>query len=195
VRDALVALGGRTPPEAEIARARDEARYLVDRDARAVRSALRLVEGDADEERTRALADRLVADLEGRLQIELGRLDAVASLSAPGSERPAADANTEAARLVPSRVQDCVPPGVAGLSYDETSVLVDAMRAEDPKVNWETLRIFADELWNFTDGVRTLAEIGCAVAYEFGFRVTAGHFVTLARGLEKAGLFRLSTRA
>jgi hypothetical protein len=194
VRDALVTGGAGRPSGHAVARARDEARYLVDRDTRAVRSALGLVEGDTDEGRMRTLADRLAADLEGRLKIEMERLDAVAPASTPPGAGPAADANADAARLVPSRAQDGVPPGVAGLSYDETAALVAAMHAEDPQVNWETLRIFADELWNFTDGVRTLADIGRAVNYEFGFHVTAGHFVTLARGLEKAGLFRLSTR-
>jgi hypothetical protein len=192
MRDALGAAGsdGKSA-RAALARARDEAGYLIDRDTRAVRSALSLVEGDAGYDKMRALADRLAEDLQGRLRVEVDRLDEVAG--APKSAT--AGSPTEADRLVPSRAVDGVPPGVAGLSYDDTAALVSAMHAEDPQVNWETLRIFADELWNLTDGRRTLTEIGRAIGYEFGFRVTAAHFVTLARGLEKAGLFRLETRA
>jgi hypothetical protein len=207
MRDALGAAGrgGAAAAGTVLARARDEARYLIDRDARAVRSALSLVEGDAGHERMRVLADRLVDDLQGRLRVELERLDAVAGVAAgrpqgggphaaAGKATATVGAAADADRLVPSRASDAVPPGVAGLSFEETTALVATMHAEDPQVNWETLRIFADELWNFADGRRTISEIGRAIVYEFGFRVTAGHFVILARGLEKAGLFRLDAR-
>ena len=65
------------------------------------------------------------------------------------------------------------------------------MRAEDPRVNWETLRIFGDELWNFADGRRTISGIADAICHEFGFEMRPDHFLTLARGLEKAERFRL----
>ena len=52
-------------------------------------------------------------------------------------------------------------------------------------------RIFADELWNFADGRRTLGEIAEAVTFEFGFTVGEEHFLTMARGLERTGLFAL----
>lgn len=181
-------------------RARDEARYLIDREIRAVRSTLSLAAGDAGYDQMQALADRLSADLETRLKAELERIEAVAGLlGRVGARRPAeggapSGPAAEASRLVLARRSDSVPPGVAGLSYDETAALVAAMHADDPRVNWETLRIFADELWNFADGRRTLAEIARAVTYEFGFRVPAGHFVTLDRGLEKAGQFRLEAQ-
>jgi aminopeptidase YwaD len=199
VRTALAATDDEAAATAA-ARVRDEARYLVDRDVRAIRSTLRLADGDAGFDRMRALADRLAADLEARLSVELERLEAFPASPRRGpSPRPSvADAPSEqpadAARLVPHRASDAVPPGVAGLSYDETAALVAAMHADDPQVNWETLRIFADELWNFADGRRTLAEIARAVTYEFGFSVSTDHFVTLARGLEKAGQFRLDAR-
>ncbi|MDR7418406.1 MAG: hypothetical protein QN178_05815 [Armatimonadota bacterium] len=199
-RDVLSAAGAVGAFAAAAARAREEARYLVDRDTRAIRSALRLAQGDPGYDRVRALADRLAADLEARLVVELDRLDAVAGPSRPAgsSAAPAAatpvDPSTDPFRLVPKRSSDGVPPGAVGLSYDEMSALVGAMRADDARVNWETLRIFADELWNFADGRRTLAEIAQAVNFEFGFGVAATHFTVLARGLEKAGQFKLETR-
>jgi hypothetical protein len=84
---------------------------------------------------------------------------------------------------------------VVGLSFDEMAGLVTAMHADDPQVNWETLRIFGDELWNFADGHRTIADIAQAVCHEFGFQVRARHFLTMARGLEKAGALRFAPRS
>lgn len=79
-------------------------------------------------------------------------------------------------------------------SYGDMARLVDRMRAEDDRVNWETLRIFGDELWNFSDGHRTVAGIGHAVCVEFGLRVDSRHFLTLAEGLERAGVLTLERR-
>lgn len=162
-----------------------QARYVVERDGHAIRSALDLVDGDDNTGRVRALADRLVKDLESRCHDEMTRLGAPAARAV----RREADALT--AGFIPHRTVDGVPPGVVGLTYDEMAGLVTAMQAEDPRINWETLRIFGDELWNFADGRRTISEIADAVCHEFGFDVRADHFLTLARGLEKAERFRL----
>jgi hypothetical protein len=188
VRDVLAA-GSEARREA-MERADRQARHVLERDAHAIRSALGLADGDDGATRARALADRLVKDLESRWQDELARL----GHSAPGrTSRP--DAGAPVARLVPHRRADGVPPGVVGLTYDELADLVEAMRAEDARVNWETLRIFGDELWNFADGRRTLAEIADVICHEFGFQVRADHFLTMARGLERAEHLRLETRA
>lgn len=205
VRDAIAA-SGRQDGQAVAARARGEARYLVERDVRALRSALALAEGDPDADRARELAGRLAKDLVARLDSELARLDGLSAADHAPAEPGAASrrdvsaqangssASDEAARLIPIRATEGVPPGVAGLTFDETAALVAAMQADDPRVTWETLRIFADELWNFADGRRTLADIAQAVSYEFGFQLPARHIVTIARGLEKAGLFEIVGR-
>jgi hypothetical protein len=203
VRDAIAA-SGRPDSPAVFARARGEARYVVERDVRALRAAMALADGDPDGDRARELAERLAQDLEARLHSELARLggmpavehgavglDVVRRASATASESSASD---EADRLVPLRTTDGMPPGVAGLTFDEKAALVASMQADDPSVTWETLRIFADELWNFADGRRTLAEIAQALCYEFGFHVSVRHVATMARGLETAGLFRIAIR-
>ncbi len=163
------------------------ARYVVERDGHAIRSALDLVDGDDNTGRVRALADRLVKDLESRHQDEMSRLGASAVPAAAATR----GTNAPGARIIPHRMVDGVPPGVVGLTYDDMAGLVAAMRAEDARINWETLRIFGDELWNFADGRRSISEIADAVCHEFGFDVRADHFLTLARGLEKAERFRL----
>lgn len=171
-----------------LARAADHVRYLVDRDTVAIRSALDLAAGDPGADRLRAHADALVGDLEDRARVELQRLGdpAGAIPSRDGGEGGTATA------MVPTRATDSVAPGVVGLSYDETAALVDAMHAEDAHVNWETLRIFGDELWNLADGRRTIAEIAKAACLEFGFEVSVRHFETLAQGLQRAGYFTLT---
>ncbi len=158
----------------------------VERDTRAIRSALAMAEGDAGAEHVRTFTEQTIEDLHKGAKAALERLSAVA-----GASPPPRAANPAVARVVPRRAVDGVAPGVVGLTYEEMTALVDAMRADDGTVNWETLRIFGDELWNLADGRRTLAEIGEAICFEFGFNVGLTHFLTLARGLEKAGQFHL----
>jgi hypothetical protein len=169
--------------------AADRVRYIVDRDSAAIRSALDLAAGDAGVDALRGQADALVADLEERARIELGRLGEAA---APGSRADGNGAERAQISVVPARAVDGVAPGVVGLSFDQTAALVEAMQAEDAHVNWETLRIFGDELWNLANGHRTIAEIAKATCLEFGFDVSARHFETIARGLERAGYFALT---
>jgi hypothetical protein len=170
--------------------AADRVRYIVDRDSAAIRSALDLAAGDAGVDALRGQADALVADLEERARIELGRLgEAAPPGSGGGDGHGAARAQTS---VVATRAVDGVAPGVVGLSFDQTTALVEAMQAEDAHVNWETLRIFGDELWNLANGRRTIAEIAKATCLEFGFDVSARHFETIARGLERAGYLTLT---
>ncbi|MGQ0548740.1 MAG: hypothetical protein ACT4PY_03600 [Armatimonadota bacterium] len=186
-RDALGEM--RSRDGAVLERARGQIDYLVDRDARAIRSAVALAGGGPAARGVRLIANQLVEENAATARREVRRLR--------GRARAASDSGKkkrkprEGAKMIPRRPHDGVPPGVVGLSYDEMAALVDAMRAEDSRVNWETLRIFGDELWNLSDGHRSLAEIGEAICHEFGFRIGSNHFHVLARGLQKAGLLRL----
>jgi len=76
-------------------------------------------------------------------------------------------------------------------ALDELAALVAAMAGEDANVNWETLRLLADELWNFTDGRRTIADVADAIGFEFGLRIRPDHLAALARGLERVGALTL----
>ena len=187
--------GGRQPPSLENDgrdRARREIVYLTRRDGAALRSAVSLAEGASSSEQAAleaaaadlldglraqaAAALRRLGDADGAAMVRDGRIEELTRPSGP----------------VPRRTLEVVPPGLVGLSYEETAALVEAMRAEDSRVTWETLRLFADELWNFADGRRTLGEIAEAVTFEFGFTVGEKHFLTMARGLERTGLFALN---
>jgi hypothetical protein len=82
---------------------------------------------------------------------------------------------------------------VVGLSFDEMAELMAGMHRDEARTNWETLRILADELWNFADGRRTLGEVADAICFEFGVEIHPRHFFTLARGPQKAGVFTLQS--
>ena len=197
VRDALAA--GSSPAADFRERVTRQVEFLVDRDVRSIQSTLHLADGDARATQVRTMAERVIAELLDRGREGLEQLEAVldAGPAAGAARRRAFGARKEvepAAAIVPHRTVDGVPPGVVGLTYDEMATLVASMVAEDAQVNWETLRLFGDELWNLADGRRSVAAIGEAICLEFGFRLSPGHFVTLARGLEKAGAFRLEDR-
>lgn len=188
VRDALQA----SNEGADLDRTRRRVQHILARDTRALRSALELAGEDAGAGRVRALAEELAADLGRRATDEMARIERLVP-------HTAADASSSAdpgpaAQTIPHRAVDGVPPGVVGLSFEEMGALVTAMQVEDPHANWETLRIFGDELWNWADGCRSVAEIGAAICSEFDFQLRPEHFLTLARGLEKTGQFRLETR-
>lgn len=180
----------RSSPEDNNRRTRArEIAYIVRRDVEALRSVPRLLEGD-DRRETSVVAEILADGLRSYAEAALTRLGA-----ADGSTPKRDSALKETAKgsaIVPRRTIEGVPPGVAGLSYDETAALVAAMRQEDSRVNWETLRIFSDELWNLADGRRALHEIAEAICFEFGFAVGEEHFLALARGLAREGLFTLN---
>jgi Peptidase family M28 len=186
-RDALAATARNRPvPE----RLRADVRWLIRRDAAAIRSAVRLVHEPDDKSRAEALAAALIADLEARGTILLAALQRGAPCEA---RNPSARGGLEDGgfRVVPRRKPAQLPPGVVGLGFDEMARLVEAMQADDEQVNWETLRILGDELWNFSDGQRTIGEIAHAVCVEFGVRVHPQYFLTLAEGLQRANLLTL----
>jgi hypothetical protein len=76
-------------------------------------------------------------------------------------------------------------PGSAltGTSYPELIVLVEQMRAQDPRIIFDSLRPMGDEIWNMIDGERTVAEIVEDTCLEFGFDLPPELFLPLVDGL------------
>ena len=175
-----------------VPRGQSEIRYLLRRDVDALYSVLDLVRAGAERERVRAFADRLAADLRDRANAELERVRTYGQ-AAMAPDAPHDEHRSEGDKIAPCRAADHLPPGVVGLSFDEMAELVAAMHRDDARTNWETLRILGDELWNFADGRRTLGEIADAICFEFGVEIHPQHFLALARGLEKAGVFTLES--
>jgi hypothetical protein len=76
-------------------------------------------------------------------------------------------------------------PGSAltGTSYPELVVLVEQMRAQDPRIIFDSLRPMGDEIWNMIDGERTVAAIVEGTCLEFGFDLPPELFLPLIDGL------------
>jgi hypothetical protein len=72
---------------------------------------------------------------------------------------------------------------LAGMAYPELVVLADAMKAQDGRILFDSLRPMGDEIWNMIDGERTVAEIAEAVCLEFDFDLAPELFVPLVEGL------------
>ncbi|MBI4279907.1 MAG: hypothetical protein HY660_15760 [Armatimonadetes bacterium] len=174
--------GGQTADGAARARAAAEIEYLGARDARAIESTAALVR-HADQG-TRATHAKATTEARARLRRRVR--EALGVLGAKPAPSP-----DGAAGLKPVKKKAAPPPGVRGLAYPEQAAVVQAMQASDPAANWESLRIVGDELWNLTDGRRTLGEIAASIGFEFGLKLEASHLEPIARGLEKDGYLRL----
>jgi len=159
--------------------------YVADRETAALRSALDLAKGDAGEDTARSLADTLENELRAKADAEIAKLRSL------GLNVTAPSVNGADATRVPKRTAEVLPPGVAGLSYDEMKGLVDRMVADDPQSNWESLRIVGDEFWNLTDGKRTIGDIARVLSEQFAMNISPDAVAIVARGLVKAGKISL----
>jgi len=166
-------------------RAEREIKYLLRRDVTALYSAVDLAEAGTRRDETRAFADQLVAEVNRCASSELERLRACVP-DTKAVDESMVPQPSDFDQIVPLRRANLLPPGVAGLTYDEMKDLVNAMYRDDDQVNWETLRIVGDELWNFSDGERSLSDISEAIGFEFGIDIHPQYLLILAQGLEKA---------
>ncbi len=178
---ALEAAGG--PDEA---RARRRLSILARRDQQAVASALVLA---TDEER------RLHPELDfasQQVQREIAdRLEKALSWLTRGAKAPDDFPPGEA---VPQRLVERDAPGISGTGYWELVRMAEEMHARDPSMRYDSLRIIGDEIWNFSDGGRTVNEIAEAVGAEFDFDLDPRHVLTLFRGLADQGYVSLSDK-
>jgi hypothetical protein len=168
-------------------RAIREIDYILGRDSAALHSTLDLVAEDRRPD-ARVFVEQLEAELRARAAAETARLRSIARNDGGSIEAAVGEADLD---LVPLRAPASLCAGVAGLTYDEMAQLVGALVRDDARVNWETLRLLGDELWNFADGRRTVGGIAEAIGFEFGLRISGSNLLTLARGLERAGALTL----
>ncbi|MBI4277032.1 MAG: hypothetical protein HY660_01130, partial [Armatimonadetes bacterium] len=182
-----MAEGGRTGDPAALARIAAEIRHLATRDVRAIESTASLVRHDP--EQADQAHRQVVAETTARLRRRLRQ--ALDALGAPLRASRVADG--PGATVLVRQVAG-PPPRTFGLDYAEMARLVGAMQAADRRACWDTLIVLSDELWNLADGRRTLDEIATIAGAQFGLALEAGHLEVLARGLERAGYFRLRRR-
>ncbi len=176
----LTDLANQALDPAETARVRRRMRYLANTDQAAVRSALSLTAGDSQPAHLTSAAEQIQADIGHRLEQAIGWLG---------------DAQEDAAytpgNAVPSRLVERDPPGLAGTAYWDLYRMSEEMHARDPKMLYDSLRIIADEVWNFTNSARSVNEIAWEIGAEFDFDLEPRHVLTLLQGLEREGFIRL----
>jgi hypothetical protein len=165
----------------------DAFEYVADRDVASMRSALRLVPAEA-RETAEELAGRLEEGL--RAKAALMRKELLERAGMPSAEL----APNGGARIIPRRIPDKPLYGVlVGMSYAEMVNLATEMSRRDPSVLVDSLRLFADELWNLSSGERDLDAIARTIGHEFGFDIDAKDLLQLAKGLERGGYLELSS--
>ncbi len=154
-------------------------RMLTDRaklDSSALRRLLDLVDATERED--------LLAEIE-RLEGEMSR-----DLSAELASLPETDEEVETspeADLVPKRISEKRAPRWAGLEYADLIKVGETLQARDENAGFNSLRVVADEVWAFIDGVRTVGDIALAVGFEFDLDLDPAGVLMLLRGLEKEG--------
>lgn len=156
-------------------------KLLAKTDQQAVHSALSLI---PDENRTPDLnniSEQIQAEIANRLGQTLEWVDGL-------DEEP----NYKLGQIVPSRIIERDPPGLAGTSYWDLYRISEEMHARDPRMIYDSLRIIADEIWNFVDGNRTVNDIAWEIGAEFDFDLEPKHVLELIKGLEGQGFVRLS---
>ena len=167
-----IALRGEGSPAAT----RNRLVHLAARDQGAVESALVLDDDPNDREALEATKDQLQKRIQDRLA------DVLSSL-------PEADPEEEFApgEVVPKRLSDRDAPGLAGTDYWTLVGMSEQMNARDPRVRFDSLRIIGDEIWNLTDGHRSVNDISNAISAEFNFDLESRHILELFQGLSREG--------
>jgi hypothetical protein len=173
----------------EPARLLDEIEWILERDGRALRSVLALV--DRSDEHRREAEERIE-----RIEANLRLLaDAVsAPILSAGQTREAAPANGAANQVLKRRTR-AVPHGIPGISYAEMRAAARGMAEVDSGVGPETIQILVDEVWNLSTGEWTVAEVTRILEHEFDLKLRTDDVLRLAEGLKEAEYVELTQRS
>ena len=154
--------------------------YLASRDRAAIDSAVALAGGERGTDVTASanmlkaeITDRVLADLQW---VPSGR-----------RRRPFRDGE-----VVPVRNVERSAPGLAGTSYEDLLEVTGEMSARDPRFNFHASRIVGDEMWNLTNGERTVNRIAEVIGFQFNYDIDPSHILTLFQNLEHAGYVTLT---
>lgn len=150
-------------------------KYVKKRDTAALKSVCELTTDPEIE----AIIERYAADIAAATAEATDALDIESSL-----DGDARDARFEA---VPVQTTDGLVARWAGLSYEDLLAIADDLAAADDTAGWRSMRVVADEAWNFIDGERSVAEIADAVGFEFDLVIEPEPIYALLRGHEQAG--------
>lgn len=95
--------------------------------------------------------------------------------------------------LIPKKLITCAGLGfpLPGMTYADHLRIAEAMRKKDPQINFNSLRLIGDELWNFIDGKRPIKVIAEMVQFEFDFEIDITHFIEMFTTLQRSGYIQL----
>ena len=79
------------------------------------------------------------------------------------------------------------------MKYVDHIRIASELHRKDPRINFTSLRIIGDELWNFIDGHRSIREIAVAVQFEFNYEIDVKHFIEMFLTIEQSGYIELVT--
>jgi hypothetical protein len=163
-------------PDGDWTRAASHIAYIVDRDTAAINSVERLAPGDE------GLARKIEA-----IRKSLEEFAVHATPEAPACCRGGNECCGEYDRIVPKRAIEGRAGRWAGLSYQDLLSIAGELEAQDKNAGFQSLRVIADESWNFVDGKRSVADIARAVGFEFDLDLNPHAVYRLLEGLERAG--------
>ena len=169
--------------DSDIGRVKKRLINLNNRDKLAVESTMRLVDSNeslAHPELTTTSA-KIQSDLDNLLNEVLGWLPNDLNV----------EPEFEPGRVVPVRLLERDPPGLSGTDYWDLYEMAEQMNSRDPSMNYDSLRIIGDEIWNFADGKRSVNDIADAIGAEFDFDLESSHVLKLFEGLKSKGLVSL----
>ncbi len=179
---------GRIALEAKVStdetRTRKRLIILAQRDQQAVESALILASSKERKQHPEleSTKDQVQKEIADRLQQTMGWLQ---------DDNPVPD-EFPPGNVVPRRLIERDAPGLAGTGYWDLVQMAEEMHTKDPKVRYDSLRIIGDEIWNFTDGNRSVNNIADAVGAEFDFDLEPRHVLKLFQGLANQRFVSLS---
>jgi len=94
----------------------------------------------------------------------------------------------------PSKVEKLFPSGhfypILDVSYEEWMEIIDKMRDVDGSSRPQ-LRPFIHEIYLYSNGENTVADIARMIGFEYGVSIRPEHFLPILEALEKFGAIKL----
>jgi len=180
---------------AKINRSSKELAYIVNRDLQVIDSVQSLIQYDSESVKQQVcqLADTLKEQLKQKLRTETKMLQQFVDVTSTTSPIEEPDLPFDFKTIIPKKL--IISSGLGfplpGMTYMDHVRLTNEIAKKDPQINFTSLRIVGDELWNFMDGTRSLQDIAESVQFEFNFDIDLIHFAEMFSILEKSGYIEL----
>ncbi len=180
---------------AKINRSSKELAYIVNRDLQVIDSVQYLIQYDSESVKQQVcqLADTLKEQLKQKLCTETKMLQQFVDVTSTTSPIEEPDLPFDFKTIIPKKriISSGLGFPLPGMTYMDHVRLTNEIAKKDPQINFTSLRIVGDELWNFMDDTRSLQDIAESVQFEFNFDIDLIHFAEMFSTLEKSGYIEL----